>query len=731
MRGCAFGRCVALGFALSCAASGQSTAFPFQLLFTHSNNALTLQNGSTVAFDSPVGQTSSANVVATYLGSGQATISQQPLVFGSTAFTATLVIVPPVTLSPGQSFQFTIQFAPTNSTQSNAQLNLPFTENFATSPPTTSSNAIQLGLTGTAPSFALSYVLTSNQNVVPLQQGGTITFPATQVGTSSLAGLNVTNLGSGAGNITGISSTGAAFHLSGLPLFPFSVPANQTFQVVITYTPTGVGTDTGQATVTFDSGSPITINLQGSGSSSSFVYQIQSNPPTVVAPGGTIPFPATNVGQTSSLTLRILNSGNANGTVSSISISGQGFQITNPQVLPQVLAPNASLTLNISFSPSQSGNLTGSLFINSDTLSLAGTGLGPQLAFSYVAGGNTITLGSSNNSVVFSPIAITQSEAIILDVQNTGTLPAVISNIGIGINNSPFSLSGVPSLPVSVQPGSSFPLTITFTPTTLGFSNATLLFDTTAIQLVGSGTQPPPLPSYSFQGPIGNANAMAQPGVGLTLSAPYPVAIAGVLTLTVSGTPTPDPAVQFSSGGFTALFTIAANSTNAVFANQASQIFLQTGTVASTITLTPSFATQAGGVSLTPATPPTLQFAIAPAAPVLITSTIATQSANSFSLSIVGYSTTRSLTSLSVKFTAASGFTVPTTQLTVDLTQISTAWFGSTASEPFGGQFSLAVPFNFQGTAPAGQSLINAISAVSVSLANSVGGSNTLTTALQ
>lgn len=224
---------------------------------------------------------------------------------------------------------------------------------------------------------------------------------------------------------------------------------------------------------------------------------------------------------------------------------------------------------------------------------------------------------------------------------------------------------------------------------------------------------------------------MSQPGVGLTLATPYPVAIAGTLTLSVSGTPTPDPAVQFSSGGFTASFTIAANSTNAVFANQASQIFLQTGTVASTITLTPSFATQAGGVSLTPATPLTLQFAIAPAAPVLITSTIATESANSFSLSIVGYSTTRSLTSLSVQFTAASGFTVPTTQLTVDLTQISTAWFGSSAAQPFGGQFSLTVPFNFQGTVPAGQSLINAISAVSVSLVNSAGGSNTLTTLLQ
>ena len=58
-------------------------------------------------------------------------------------------------------------------------------------------------------------------------------------------------------------------------------------------------------------------------------------------------------------------------------------------------AANASLTFIITFTPAQPGILKGALFINADTLNLAGQGLGAQLVFSYAAGSNTVTLGGS------------------------------------------------------------------------------------------------------------------------------------------------------------------------------------------------------------------------------------------------------------------------------------------------------------------------------------------------
>jgi hypothetical protein len=187
-----------------------------------------------------------------------------------------------------------------------------------------------------------------------------------------------------------------------------------------------------------------------------------------------------------------------------------------------------------------------------------------------------------------------------------------------------------------------------------------------------------------------------------------------------------DPAAQFASGGRTVQFVIPANRTDAVFAGQGLQIRLQPGTVASTITLTPSFATQAGGVDLTPNSPPALQFTVASAPPVLIAGHATNVTATSFTLVVTGFSTTRSLTALNVQFTPATGFNVPQAQFTIDLHQPSTVWFQSGNSQSFGGQFIVNAPFNFQGTVPAGQSVLQSVSSLMVTATNSGGASNTL-----
>ena len=634
-------------------------------------------------------------------------------------------------MNPGDSISITINFSPTSATASSSQLNLPYVETVSTTTGTTTSttstaNVITLGLQGTAPSFALSYVLQTDQNVVPFQSGGTIPFTPTLVGATAQAALDVTNTGSGPGTVTGISISGSGFRISGKPLLPATVVSNQTLQVLVLYTPTSVSSDSGVITITFDSGSPVTVNLSGSGTAPSFTYSILSTtPPTAFAPGGAISLPNTQVGQSSTITIRVLNSGNANGTVSSVNIAGQGFSLS-ALVLPNVLAPNASLTFNITFTPTQPGAQSGTLLVNSDTFTLSGTGLGSLLVYSYVAGGSTITLGAGNNSVIFSPIMISQSAQLIFDVKNIGTLSATISNIGVG--SGPYIVSGLPSLPVTLAPNADFQITIKFTPTVVGPSNGTLLLDAATIALIGSGTQPPPLPSYTISGPSGNIAPMTQPSVGLTLASAYPVALTGVLTMSVSGTLPADPAVQFATGGRTVSFVIPANQTSAVFGTQGAQLGLQTGTVASGITLTPTFATQAGNVDLTPASPASLQFTVAPAVPSLIAIQVASPTTTGFTIQVTGFSTPRSLKSIAVQFTTAPGFSMPTTQFTVDVSQVSTVWFNSTASQAFGGQFTISVPFTFQ--VPAGQSILNAITSVSVTMSNSLGVSSSIQAAV-
>src|SRR5580693_4777889 len=718
------------GFALSLAWSQQ---FPLQLTATSGNQVLVLANGQALPFVAAVGQPLTVQVTATYAGSGKITVPQTPTVLGSTEFTSVLSAAPPISLTPGQSFSFTITFKPTSSQLATAIFNLPFTESVTaagSTTPTVTSNAINLSLQGSAASYVLSYI--KDNNVVPLAAGGTMLFEPQPINTTEQLALNISNNGSAEGEVTDLTISGKAFQFSGKPQLPIGVPAGQVLQVGIQYMPTAVETDTGQVQITFIDGTMLTVVLQGSGTAPKLVYTVtQNGKSTTATPNGTIAFPNTNVGSTATALVRVQNTGNASITIGSVSVDGQSFSITVPPVLPKTLNTNDSITFTIAFAPTTPGAQTGQLLVGSDLFTLTGTGLGSLLQFSYVAAGSKLTIGQNGvTAVVFSPVQVTQTASIPFTVTNTGTLPTVISNIGIAGNNSPFSISGAPSLPKNLAAGASFTFNVTFTPTTVASLNDTLLINTTTVPLSGQGTAPPALPAYTISGPSGTVAPQTQPSVSLKLASPYPVAIDGVLTLTTSSTLVPDPTVQFSTQGRTVAFTIPANSTTANFAGQGSQIQLQTGTVASTITLTPSFTTATGGVPLTPANPTTLQLTVPSQAPVLIAGTVASTSTSSFTLNVTGFTTTRSLTSLNVQFTAAAGFTLASPTVTVDLTSAATVWFDSASSQGFGGNFTVSVPFNFSGTVPANTSLLQSITSVSATISNTVGASNGVSTTI-
>jgi len=722
------------------AAAASAQQFPFQLLITSATSAVTVANDSAIGFNAEVGQSVTYHVTATYLpsnASNTVTVSQAAQILGATQFSVTnFPAMLPLTLNPGDKLTFDITYKPTSANSATAQLQVNFTETSPaqSGPPVTTQNAIILILQGVSPSIVLSYVLQTNLNVVPLQPGGTISFPGTLVNTTALANLNVSNGGSGSGQITAIvPPAGPAFKLTGIPLLPYTLPALQTLTLQVAYTPTSSNTDNDQLQIKLASGATLTVLLQGNGTSASFSYQLLSgDTPAPVTPPGPIALPDTNVGTTSSMTVRVQNIGNANGTLNAPSLAGQGFSLTDLPLFPQTLKPNDSFTFTINFAPTQPGTNKGTLVVGSDLFNLTGNGLGAKLTFSYISGGGTTTL-NTGDSVIFSPIGVTQSEQVTFVIKNSGTQPARISNVGIGEAKSPFSLANVPSLPISLDPGASTQFNINFAPSTTGFSNGTLRVDGTVVGLTGSGTAPPPLPSYTIQGPSGNVTPQTQPSVRLTLANPYPVGITGTLTLTTSSNSVSDPAVQFSTGGRSVPFVIPANATSANFAGQGSQIFLQTGTVASTIILTPSFLTQDGGIDVTPSNPTALQFSVASLAPTLLAASVTSATTNSFVLNVTGFSTPRSLNTLNIQFAAASGFNFSSnTSVSVDIRQGSSAWFQSTASQAFGGQFEVSIQFTLTGTnLPTGKNPIQAIASVSATVVNDVGTSNSLQVSLQ
>ncbi len=714
------------------AAVAPAQTFPFQLVAVQSGNALTLANGATITFNAVVGQTQTAEVTATFSGSGTLTISSPPSVVGSASFKAAFSSQLPLMLNPGDSIKFSVQFTPANASQATGQLSFPFSQVVASPGSgisgTTTAGTIALNLVGDAAAFVESYALQTNQNVVPLPPtGATIPFPPTLVNSSSQATLYLNNTGSGPGTVTGITISGAAFHLMNVPLLPATVPSGQALQVQVVYQPAETGSDSGQITVTFGAGPAVLIGLQGGGNSAKLTYQIVQPPPAAaITPGATITIPGTKVGQTSAVTIQVANSGNAPGVLSSITVSGAVFQLSGVPPLPATLAPDASLNFILTFTPSQPGTQTGSLIINSDVFNLSGGGTGASLQFSYSTGGVTVPLDSNNNSVIFSPVMITTSAQITLDVKNSGTAPAILPNIGIGQTSSPFAVTGVPPLPAQLAAGGDLTLTIKFTPTTLGFSNGTLIVGSATINLLGSGTQPPPIPDYTLSGPSGDVPGQTQPNVTLTLASPYPVDLTGVLTMKVAGALPADPAVQFATGGRSVPFVIPANATSAIFDALGPQIGLQTGTVATTITLTPSFATLAGNIDLTPANPQGLKFNVAAGPPTLVTKQLIDPTNTGFMVEVTGFSPTRTLTAANVQFTTAPGFTMQTSQFTINVQDAAIAWFATSASQAFGGQFTIQIPFTFQENAPANQPITASIASVAVTVSNEKGASNSL-----
>jgi hypothetical protein len=725
------GSLLAVGASL---ASAQS--IDFNLFLSANGNTAKIPNDESVTIVTAIDTQSSVNIMATYAGTSQATIAGPPQnwLLGSTQFAVTVPTTEtfPLTLTPGQNLNFTVTYTAASSSGASATVTIPYTEPSTTG---TVQSTIVLAFTGASPAFTLAYALAPNNNAVAIQSGGTIPFPATQLNTSAMATLAIVNSGTAPGEITGISGPPATspFQLIGVPLATTQVPytlqpgtTTATLSIGITYTPTAVEKDTAQITITFQNGITDTVNLQGSGVSSTFTYTYISGSTTAnVTPGQTITFPPVTLAATgttpnsSTVIVQVKNTGTVNGIVNSIE-APPPFTISGAPVTPPTLTPGNSESFSVTYTPTQVGTQTGELVVGNATFTLSGIGLGPQLTFSYASGGATVSLGISG-TVVFPSVAVSQSEKVNFTVTNSGTTAASLSLVS---TNPPFS---VPALsPISLAPGNSTTFPITFTPTTVGLATQALQINNTSVSLVGAGEVPPPLPSYTFTGPSGNVSPASQQPVSLTLASSYPVDLNGVLTLTTSGDLGTDPSVQFSTGLRTVDFVIPAGSTSANFAGQGSQILLQTGTVAETVTLTPSFVTT-GGVDLTPASPPTLQFSIAASAPVLesiqITDSTGTQTTASFNLVIVGYSTTRDLSTLNVTFTAATGFNFSTSQSSVDLSGAASVWFQSTTAETFGGLFQVTVPFNLTGTAPKNDTLLQSIGSLSATISNSVGTS--------
>lgn len=703
---------------------------------SQANQIVPVANGGSVTVASTgVGQQTPVTLSVTYTGTGTSlTFRGAPELLGSTEFT--FLDPPPSNLSlgPGQTATFRVAFTPTSSQITSADFNLDYTETFP-EPVAPRSGVVAVGLNGVTPDLRLAYGFAVDGNVVPLpEQDAVIPFLPTPINSTTTASLILANRGSGPGRLISATVSGDAFSILSLPFLPATLAANGSLQFQIRYRPRGVATDTGTLTLTYGSGQTYTVALTGSGVASYFSYELlpPDQPSRPIEPNTVVVLPSTRLGERSTSWVRLTNTSAFDLNVAAIAVTGAGFSLTDVPFLPLVVAPGDSQFFSIVFTPTQAGRQTGRLRVGNDTFELAGEAIGPVLSYSYQT-----TAGVSPvqplEAIVFTGVNVGDVSTVDFTIENRGSAPAPIANIGIASDTrNVFSIVGLPPLPSSIAPGQSVTFRIQYKPVNQGAANATLLVNGVAFPLVAIANDLVPLPDFTITGPT-TVQAFEQPRVGLTLASPYPVTLRGVLTITPeSDNSTPDPAVQFSSGGRQASFTIPAGSTQAVFFNGATDIRFQAGSVAGGFFLQATFVTP-GGLDLTPETPRVLRIALPATAPRILTATVAERTDTTLAIDVSGVTSTRSLTRMDVTFKGKPGFNLPQTTFTLDLTGPSLLWFSIPGSSGFGGQFTARVPFVLSTSSTSSDAVppTRAIESVSLTITNDRGTSSSVTVMVQ
>jgi hypothetical protein len=227
----------------------------------------------------------------------------------------------------------------------------------------------------------------------------------------------------------------------------------------------------------------------------------------------------------------------------------------------------------------------------------------------------------------------------------------------------------------------------------------------------------PVLPGFTFNGvPSTQTPGATVTGATIQLSEPSSTAFAGTLTLGftpnltyATGLPegyVGDAGFLDSSGAksISQAVSIPGATTSVPLPN------IDPGTVAGDVTVN----LEIGGQNVSTAT-----ITVAAVAPTIEANSVQITNLTStgFNVELVATSTTREVTNATFTFTAAAGTTLTgSTSFTVDVSSLLSQWFTGSTSLPYGGAFTMTLPFSLTGSS-------GAIQSVSVTLANSIGTS--------
>jgi hypothetical protein len=284
-----------------------------------------------------------------------------------------------------------------------------------------------------------------------------LSFGSIAVDTTKSLPETITNNG-GASVTLSQAVAGAGFSVSGLSL-PLTLSAGQSASFTVVFAPQATGNSNLNLSIVNSSDTPMfTIPLSGSalGGGSLSVSSVS--------------FGSVQVGGSSTKSAIITNSGSSAVTISQATVTGgTAFKISG-LTTPLTLNAGQNLTYNVTFTPQASGSASASI-------ALVSTAATPAPAISLSGSGTaTGALSISPTTFAFGSVNVGSSKSMPVTLSASGSNVTVNSAT---VSSSEFAITG-PSLPLTIQAGSTASFTLAFNPQSGGSAAASLSFDTSA-----------------------------------------------------------------------------------------------------------------------------------------------------------------------------------------------------------------------------------------------------------
>jgi hypothetical protein len=304
----------------------------------------------------------------------------------------------PVTLTSGQSANFTVTFAPASAGSVSGAVTI----TSSASNPT-----LTIPLTGTGVSVG---TLASNP--------ASLAFGSVTVGSQPTLSGTITNTGGSSVTISQAGISGTGFSLSGITT-PVTLTAGQSVNFTVTFAPLSAGSVSGSVTITSSASNPtLTIPLTGTGTVTAGVLAVTP---------ATLPLGSVVIG-TSGTASGSLTASGANVTVTAASTNNSVFGISQLS-LPVTIPAGQSVSFTVTFSPLTTGALSATATFTSNAQSstttgtLTGTGL-PVPVHSVNLSWNASTSSNISGYNIYRAVYVTScgNYTKINSVLNTGTL---------------------------------------------------------------------------------------------------------------------------------------------------------------------------------------------------------------------------------------------------------------------------------------------------------------------